>query len=78
MHEAVSKLAVKQIVVGNDLLEGLADSLKAIGNKPGIIFCNYKDTINGISDFLKQRKISQLHVSWNSIFDLSHIGLHSI
>ncbi|MDB4107453.1 DEAD/DEAH box helicase [Bacteroidia bacterium] len=58
LHEAVSKLAVKQIVVGNDLLEGLADSLKAIGNKPGIIFCNYKDTINGISDFLKQRKIS--------------------
>ena len=58
LHEAVTKLAVKQIVVGNDLLEGLADSLKAIGNKPGIIFCNYKDTINGISDFLKQRKIS--------------------
>ncbi len=47
LHEAVHKLEIKKIVVGNDLLEGLADSLKAIGNKPGIIFCNYKDTIAG-------------------------------
>ena len=58
LHEEVKKLEVKQITVGNDLLEGLADSLKAIGNKPGIIFCNYKDTIASISDFLKERGIS--------------------
>ena len=58
LHEAVAKLEVKKIVVGNDLLQGLADSLKAIGNKPGIIFCNYKDTIAGISEFLKEKDIS--------------------
>jgi len=58
LHNAVPKLTVKQIIVGDDLLKGLADSLKAIGSKPGIIFCNYKDTINGISDFLQERGIS--------------------
>ena len=58
LHEAVKKLEIKKIVVGNDLLQGLAESLKAIGNKPGIIFCNYKDTIAGISDFLKQQNVS--------------------
>jgi superfamily II DNA/RNA helicase len=58
LHEAVQKLEVKKIVVGSDLLEGLADSLRAIGNKPGIIFCNYKDTIAGISEYLKEQNIS--------------------
>jgi superfamily II DNA/RNA helicase len=58
LHEAVKKLEIKKIIVGDDLLKGLADSLKAIGNKPGIIFCNYKDTIAGISNFLKSKNIS--------------------
>ena len=58
LHETVQKLEVKKIVVGSDLLEGLADSLRAIGNKPGIIFCNYKDTIAGISEYLKEQNIS--------------------
>ncbi|MGB1037880.1 MAG: DEAD/DEAH box helicase [Bacteroidia bacterium] len=58
LHEAVQKLEVKKIVVNHDLLEGLSDSLKAIGNKPGIIFCNYKDTIAGISEFLTSKNIS--------------------
>jgi superfamily II DNA/RNA helicase len=58
LHEALQKLEVKKVVVGSDLLEGLAESLKAIGNKPGIIFCNYKDTIAGISEYLTERNIS--------------------
>ena len=58
LHEAVQKLEIKKIIVGKDLLEGLADSLKAIGNKPGIIFCNYKDTIAGISEFITSKDIS--------------------
>ena len=58
LHEEVKKLEVKQITVGNDLLEGLADSLKAIGNKPGIIFCNYKDTIASISDLSERKEAS--------------------
>lgn len=58
LHESIKKLEIKKIVVTKDLLQGLADSLKAIGNKPGIIFCNYKDTIAGISEFLKSKNIS--------------------
>lgn len=58
LHEALQKLEVKKILVGSDLLEGLAESLKAIGNKPGIIFCNYKDTIAGISEYLTEKNIS--------------------
>jgi superfamily II DNA/RNA helicase len=58
LQNAASTLTVRQIVVGDDLLSGLANTLKAIGNKPGIIFCNYKDTINGISEFLHAKGIS--------------------
>ena len=35
-----------------DKLDSLVDLLKHIGNKPGIIFCNFKDSIQRISDHL--------------------------
>ncbi|MBT8296663.1 MAG: DEAD/DEAH box helicase [Gramella sp.] len=40
-----------------DKLESLLDLLTHIGNKPGIIFCNYKDSIQRISDFLSDNRI---------------------
>lgn len=41
-----------------DKLDTLARLLKHIGNQPGIVFCNYKDSINRVSDFLSDQKIN--------------------
>ncbi|WP_026933706.1 DEAD/DEAH box helicase [Christiangramia echinicola] len=41
-----------------DKLESLLDLLAHIDNKPGIIFCNYKDSIQRVSDFLNENRIS--------------------
>jgi len=40
-----------------DKLDSLVDLLKHIGNKPGIIFCNFKDSIQRISDHLNDFEI---------------------
>lgn len=41
-----------------DKLETLVSALSHIGNHPGIIFCNYKDTIQRVSDYLTEHHIS--------------------
>lgn len=41
-----------------DKLGTLLDILCHIGNKPGIIFCNFKDTIQEVSDFLTENNVS--------------------
>ena len=41
-----------------DKLETLVDILCNIGNEPTIIFCNFRDTIEMISDYLSDHKIS--------------------
>lgn len=41
-----------------DKLGTLLDTLCHIGNEPGIIFCNFKDTIQDVSDFLTENNIS--------------------
>ncbi len=38
--------------------ETLVNLLKYIGNKPGIIFCNLKSSIDNVSDFLTKSKIT--------------------
>lgn len=59
LHEKVTELTVKTIVSPEkDKLETLLNSLKHIGNKPGIIFCNYKDSIQRISDFLAENGVA--------------------
>ncbi|MCM4155951.1 DEAD/DEAH box helicase [Gramella sp. AN32] len=40
-----------------DKLQSLIDLLEHIGNKPGIIFCNFRDSIERISDFLSENSI---------------------
>jgi len=40
-----------------DKLESLLDLLGHIGNKPGIIFCNFKDSIQFVSEFLSEKNI---------------------
>lgn len=38
-------------------LKTLVDTLQHIGNEPGIIFCNFKDTIQEVSDYLSDNNI---------------------
>ncbi|WP_147678711.1 DEAD/DEAH box helicase [Algibacter pacificus] len=55
----VSKLEIKKVVSPDkNKLQTLVDLLQDIGNKPGIIFCNFKDTIQYLSDFLNDNKIA--------------------
>jgi len=53
-----SNLEIKKVVSPDkNKLQTLVDLLHHIGNKPGIIFCNFKDTINYVSDFLDKNSI---------------------
>lgn len=59
LSEKSSKLEVKAVVSPDkDKLETLLHSLQFIGNEPGIIFCNYKDTIQRVSDYLNENGVS--------------------
>ncbi|WP_375239837.1 DEAD/DEAH box helicase [Aurantibacter sp.] len=53
-----SKLEIKTVISQDkNKLNTLVDILQSIGNKPGIIFCNYKDTISFVSDYLNKNNI---------------------
>ena len=41
-----------------DKLETLYNLLKHLGNEPGIVFCNFKDSIKRVSDFLSEKGIA--------------------
>lgn len=59
LEEGVAKLEVKTVLsLSKDKLETLVEVLSHIGNEPGIIFCNFKDTIQRVSDFLSEHRIS--------------------
>lgn len=54
-----SKLTIKTVVSTNkNKLESLLELILHIGNEPGIIFCNLRDSIDQVSAFLKRNKIS--------------------
>ena len=58
LENKTSKLKLKRVVTTNkDKLSSLVNLLKYIGNKPGIIFCNYKDTIQFVSQHLDKNDI---------------------
>jgi len=58
LKKGESKLKLKTILSpAKDKLPTLADALSHIGNKSGIIFCNYKDSIQRVSDFLTEKNI---------------------
>lgn len=59
MDEGTSQLQVKIVVSPTkDKLGTLLDTICHIGNEPGIIFCNFKDTIQEVSDFLNDNHVS--------------------
>ncbi|WP_378187802.1 DEAD/DEAH box helicase [Aquimarina sp. W85] len=55
----VSKLTFKTVSSpSKDKLDSLLAILQHTGSQPGIIFCNFKDSIQDVSAFLKRHKIS--------------------
>jgi len=58
LHEGNSQLKVRTILATSpNKLETLAQLLCNLGDQPGIVFCNFKDTIQEVSDFLNKNKI---------------------
>jgi len=54
-----SQLEIKTIVSPTrDKLDTLLNTLCMVGNQPGIVFCNFKDTIQQVSDFLTKKGIN--------------------
>ncbi|PCI94598.1 MAG: helicase [Flavobacteriales bacterium] len=59
LEKESSQLALKTVVASDKTkLKTLVDTLCHIGNQPGIIFCNFKDTIKEVSEYLWENKIS--------------------
>ena len=53
-----TNLAIKKVLAPQkDKIQTLVKLLHNIGNQPGIIFCNFKDTIQFVSDALKDNNI---------------------
>ena len=58
LGDTIAKLEIKRVVSPEkDKLQTLKKTLAHIGNKPGIIFCNFKDSIRRVSDFLNEEGI---------------------
>ncbi len=54
----IDQLAIKTIISPQkDKLETLGKALRHLGNQPGIIFCNFKDSIRRVSDYLHENGI---------------------
>ena len=59
MKKVASKLEVKTVIAAaKNKSETLVDLILHIGNQPGIVFCNLKDSVNKVSAFLAKHKIS--------------------
>ncbi len=59
LDEGVAKLLIKRIISPEkDKLNTLVEALCHLGNQPGIIFCNFKDSIQRVSDFLSENGIA--------------------
>ncbi|MEO9484160.1 MAG: DEAD/DEAH box helicase [Ekhidna sp.] len=59
LGQGTSQLKIKRILSPDkDKLNPLVAALSHIGNQPGIIFCNFKDTIQRVSAHLEAHKIS--------------------
>ena len=59
LSDGVNNLAIKSIISPTkDKLETLVQALYHLGNQPGIIFCNFKDSIQRISDYLTENGIA--------------------
>ena len=58
-NEVSSQLTIKTILSPDkDKLNTLVKALAFIGNKPGIIFCSFKEALDRVSDFLSDNHIN--------------------
>jgi superfamily II DNA/RNA helicase len=58
LKDEIPELEIKTIISPEkDKLETLVCALKHLGNQPGIVFCNYKESIQRVSDFLNEKGI---------------------
>lgn len=58
LGDGVQQLMVKRIISSEkDKLQTLVNALCHLGNQPGIIFCNFKDSIQRVSDYLSKKGI---------------------
>ena len=58
-NKKVSKLVIKTVVTADkNKLQTLVNLLLHIGNEPGIIFCNFKDSIELVSAYLDKNHIN--------------------
>jgi len=59
LDEGVPQLKIKTILSPTkDKLETLVDTLHRLKNKHGIIFCNFKDSIQEVSNYLQDKNIN--------------------
>jgi superfamily II DNA/RNA helicase len=59
LEKVTSQLKVRKILSSSpNKLQTLAELLCHLGNQPGIVFCNFKDTIQEVSDFLNDHNIA--------------------
>ncbi len=58
LKDEIPELKLKTIISPEkDKLETLAKALSHLGNQPGIIFCNFKESIERVSNFLHEKGI---------------------
>lgn len=58
LDKGISQLKIKTIRSASpNKLDTLAGLLCHLGNQPGIVFCNFKDTIQEVSEFLSENRI---------------------
>ncbi len=59
LSHRTAKLTIQTVISpSKNKLNTLLHLLNHIGNQPGIIFCNLKNSIQGVSDFLERKNIS--------------------
>lgn len=59
LKEVESQLEVKAIISpSKDKMETLVSALDHLGNQPGIIFCNFKESIQRVSEYLTDNNIN--------------------
>jgi superfamily II DNA/RNA helicase len=59
LQDGVAQLSVKTLLSNEkDKLDALEKALAFIGHQPGIIFCNFKDALERLSDFLNDNHIA--------------------
>lgn len=58
LKENISQLTIKTIISSDkDKLETLKKAVEFIGNQPSIIFCNFKEALERVSDYLMKNHI---------------------